>query len=80
MRLRRAAPAAAGLLGIALVGLAAWLDIPITRALAAAALVMAASLLTPIAPLDGSMIAKAGAAGASLAALSLGALALIGIS
>jgi tetratricopeptide (TPR) repeat protein len=80
MRLRRAAPAAAGLLGIALVGLAAWLDIPITRALATAALVMAASLLTPIAPLDGSMIAKAGAAGASLAALSLGALALIGIS
>jgi hypothetical protein len=79
IRLRRAAPVAAGLLGIALVGLAAWLEVPITRALAAAALVIAASLLTPIRPLDGSVIAKAGAAGASLAALTLGVLALIGI-
>jgi len=45
-----------------------------------AALVMAASMLTPIKPLDGAAIAKAGAAGASVAAVGLGALALFGIS
>jgi hypothetical protein len=37
-------------------------------------------MLTPIKPLDGAAIAKAGAAGATLAALGLGALALLGIS
>jgi tetratricopeptide (TPR) repeat protein len=79
-RLRRAAPAAAGLIGVALIVLTAWLDVPVTRALAIAALVMAASMLTPIKPLDGAAIAKAGAAGASLAALGLGALALLGVS
>lgn len=78
--LSRAAPAAAGLIGVALIALTAWLDVPITRALAIAALVMAASMLTPIKPLDGAAIAKAGAAGATLAALGLGALALLGIS
>ncbi|MBI5104770.1 MAG: hypothetical protein HZB46_07275 [Solirubrobacterales bacterium] len=78
-RLRRAAPAAAGLLAVALVGLTAWLDIPITRSLAVAALIIAASMLTPVKPLDGAAIAKAGAAGASLAALGLGALALVGV-
>jgi hypothetical protein len=80
VRLRRAAPAAAGLIGVALIALTAWLDVPVTRALAIAALVMAASMLTPIKPIDGAAIAKAGAAGASLAALGLGALALIGVS
>jgi hypothetical protein len=79
-RLRRAAPAAAGLIAAALIGLTAWLDVPVTRALAIAALVMAASMLTPIKPLDGAAIAKAGAAGASVAAVGLGALALFGIS
>ncbi|HET9737901.1 MAG TPA: tetratricopeptide repeat protein [Solirubrobacteraceae bacterium] len=80
VRLRRAAPAAAGLIGVALIALTAWLDVPVTRALAVAALIMAASLLTPVKPLDGAAIAKAGAAGASLAALGLGALALLGLS
>ncbi len=80
VRLRRAAPAAAGLIGVALIALSAWLEVPLTRALAVAALIMAASMLTPIKPLDGAAIAKAGAAGASLAALGLGALALLGLS
>ncbi len=80
VRLRRAAPAAAGLIGVTLIALTAWLDVPVTRALAVAALIMAASMLTPVKPLDGAAIAKAGAAGATLAALGLGALALLGLS
>ena len=78
-RLRRAAPAAAGIIAAVLIGLTAWLDVPVTRALAIAALIMAASMLTPIKPLDGAAIAKAGAVGASVAAVGLGALALFGI-
>ena len=78
-RLSRAAPAAAGLIAVALIALTVWLDVPVTRALAIAALIAAASMLTPIKPLDGAAIAKAGPAGASLAALGLGALALLGV-
>ena len=37
--------------------LAALLQVPLTRALGAAALVMAASMLVPIAPLDGAAVA-----------------------
>ena len=78
MRLRRAAPAAAGFIAVALIALTAWLEVPVTRALGIAALIIAASMLTPVKPLDGAAIAKAGAAGASLAALGLGALAFLG--
>jgi hypothetical protein len=42
-------------------------------------LVIVASMLTPIRPLDGAAIAKAGAAGAGVAAPALGALAWLGI-
>jgi hypothetical protein len=79
-RLSRAAPAAAGVIAVALIAMTAWLDIPLTRALAVAALIVAASMLTPVKPLDGAAIAKAGTAGAALGVLTLGALALLGIS
>jgi Zn-dependent protease len=78
-RLSRAAPAAAGVIAVTLIALTAWLDIPVTRSLAIAALVIVASMLTPIRPLDGAAIAKAGAAGAGVAAPALGALAWLGI-
>jgi hypothetical protein len=78
-RLSRAAPAAAGVIAVALIALTAWLDIPVTRSLAIAALVIFASMLTTIRPLDGAAMAKAGAAGAGVAALALGALVWLGI-
>jgi hypothetical protein len=43
-------------MAIALLLLSAWLDVPLTRSLGAAALVMAASLLTPVKPLDGATV------------------------
>jgi tetratricopeptide (TPR) repeat protein len=80
LRLHRAAPAAAGLLAAVLLVLSVWLDVPLTRAGAIAALVAAASLLTPVRPLDGDVLSRASAAGAGLAAVGLGALTLLGLS
>jgi tetratricopeptide (TPR) repeat protein len=64
-RTSRAAPAVhwigpvlTGATALCLLVLSAWLSIPSTRGLAAAALVMTASLLTPIEPLDGGVVAK----------------------
>jgi tetratricopeptide (TPR) repeat protein len=74
-----AAPAALGVIGLALTGLSAWLDVPLTRGLAVAALVMAASLLTPVKPLDGAAVSAAGARSAILAGLGLAALLLLGL-
>jgi hypothetical protein len=43
----------------------AWLSIPITQSFAIAALIMAASTLLPINPLDGANVGKAGMAAAA---------------
>lgn len=51
-----AGPTAVAALAIALLVLAVWLNVPLTRSLGAAALVMAASLLTPVKPLDGATV------------------------
>ena len=56
-----AAPVALAVVAVPLVIATAWSDIPLTRSLAAAALMMAASLLTPVKPVDGGAIAAAGA-------------------
>jgi tetratricopeptide (TPR) repeat protein len=53
-----AGPVAVALLALALLLLAAWLQVPLTRSLGAAGLVMAASLLTPVTPLDGASIGE----------------------
>jgi tetratricopeptide (TPR) repeat protein len=73
-RVHWAAPVALALLGIVLFIEAAWLPVPLTRSLAVATLIMAASVLVPISPLDGKEIGKGGAlAGAGV----VGAAALI---
>ncbi len=58
-----AAPTAIAVLAIALLVLAAWLNVSVTRGLGAAALLMAASMLTPVKPLDGATVSadRAGA-------------------
>jgi len=61
------------------VAMTAWLDIPLTRALAASALVMAASLLTPVKPVDGGASASAGGAAAGLTGLGLAVLLVLGL-
>ena len=78
-RLHRAAPVALALVAVPLVIATAWSDIPLTRSLAAAALVMAASLLTPVKPVDGGAIAAAGGAAAGFTAIALAALLALGL-
>jgi hypothetical protein len=78
-RLHWAAPVALACVALPLVVMTAWLDIPLTRALAASALVMAASLLTPVKPVDGGAISAAGGAAAGLCGLGLAALLLLGL-
>ncbi len=51
-------PAVAAAAGLVLLVLGVWLQVPVTRALGVAALVMAASMLTPVAPLDGARLEK----------------------
>ena len=77
--MHRAAPLALALLGLALTLLGAWLHVPLTRALAVVALVIAASLLTPVKPIDGGLVGSKGGAAAGLGALALAALAVAGI-
>ena len=60
-RVHWAAPVVLALLGIVLFVEAAWLPLPLTRSLAVATLVMVASVLVPIAPLDGKETGKGGA-------------------
>ena len=62
--------------GLSLVVLAVLLEIPLTRSLGAAALVMAASLLTPIEPIDGGVIAE-GAVGTATTLALFGAAVLL---
>jgi tetratricopeptide (TPR) repeat protein len=78
-RVHWAAPVALACVAIPLVAMTAWLDIPLTRALAATALVMAASLLTPVKPVDGGAIAAAGGTAAGLTGLALAVLLVLGL-
>lgn len=78
-RLHWAAPVALACVALPLVVMTAWLDIPLTRTLAAAALVMAASLLTPVKPVDGGAISAAGGVAAGLTGLGLAVLLLLGL-
>ena len=78
-RVHWAAPVALAAVAIPLVIFTAWLDVPLARAVATAALVMAASLLTPIKPVDGGAIAAAGGTAAGLTGLGLAALLALGL-
>lgn len=55
-----AAPAALAALSVVLFVEAAWLGVPLTLALAVAAIIMAGSTLLPIKPLDGASLGKTG--------------------
>jgi len=75
-----AAPTAAGALALALLLLATWLDVPVARNLGAAALVMTASLLTPVKPLDGATVSTTSAGPLpSIAVLGTAVLLLLGL-
>ena len=78
-RVHWAAPVALACIALPLVAMTAWLDIPLTRALAASALIMGASLLTPIKPVDGGAITAAGGTAAGLTALALAVLLVLGL-
>ena len=78
-RLHWAAPAALAVVAVPLVIATAWSDIPLTRSLATAALIMAASLLTPIKPVDGGAIAAAGGTAAGITGIALAAVLALGL-
>jgi cellulose synthase operon protein C len=59
--------------------LAAWLRVPVTREVGGAALVMAASMLVPIDPLDRAAVAKGTGTAVTLAVLGTGTLLLVGL-
>ncbi len=63
----------AAAVGIVVLSLGVWLEVPASRALGSAAIVMAASMLIPLRPLDGGHVGK-GAAGL------LANIALVGVS
>ena len=64
-RLHLAAPLTLAALSLVLFVESAWLHVPITQAWAVAALIMSASTLLPIGPLDGAHVGKAGVAAAA---------------
>ena len=64
-RLHLAAPLTLASLSVLLFAESAWLHTPITQAWAVAALIMAASTLLPIGPLDGAHVGKTGIAAAA---------------
>jgi tetratricopeptide (TPR) repeat protein len=68
-------PVVAAVCGLVLLTLSAWLDVPVTRSLGIAAIVMAASTLTPVKPLDGAQLE--GASGVLTAGLAVGGTALL---
>jgi hypothetical protein len=74
-------PIATGATALCLLALGIVLEVPSTKALGSAALVMAASLLTPIEPVDGGFVAK-GLVGvaATVAALGAALFLLLGLS
>jgi hypothetical protein len=55
-RVHWAAPVAVGAIALVLLALGALLEVPLSRAVGTSALVMTASLLTPIKPLDGGVL------------------------
>jgi Tfp pilus assembly protein PilF len=59
-KLHLAAPLTLSILSLALFLESAWLHTPITQSCAVAALIMAASTLLPVGPLDGAQVGKAG--------------------
>jgi len=74
-------PVLTGAAALALLIVAAWLNVPTAMALAGVALVITASLLTPTEPLDGGFVAKGAAGvGAGLALLGGAVFLLIGVS
>jgi cellulose synthase operon protein C len=75
-----AGPTAVGALAIVLLVLATWLGVPVARSLGAAGLVMSASLLTPVKPIDGATVSST-AVGAlpSLVVLGAAVLMLVGL-
>jgi tetratricopeptide (TPR) repeat protein len=75
-----AGPTVVAALAIVLLVLATWLGVPLARSLGAAGLVMAASLLTPVSPIDGATVSTT-AVGAlpSLAVLGAAVLMLAGV-
>jgi tetratricopeptide (TPR) repeat protein len=75
-----AAPAALAVVAVPLVLATVWLDVPLTRSLAAATLIMAASLLTPVKPVDGGAIAAAGGTAAGIAGIGLAAVLVLGLA
>lgn len=78
-RLHWAAPVALAVVALPLVIATAWSDIPLTRSLAAAGLIMAASLLTPVKPVDGGALAAAGGTAAGLTGIALAVLLALGL-
>ncbi|WP_448639419.1 hypothetical protein [Geodermatophilus sp. URMC 63] len=72
------ASVALALLGLPLLLEAALLDVPLTRLLAVTTVIMAASVLTPVRPLDGKRIGT-GRAVASVGALGGAALLTLGL-
>jgi tetratricopeptide (TPR) repeat protein len=77
VRVHVAAPVVLGVIGLVLFLETAAFEVPVVRSLAVAALVMVASVLVPVAPLDGAQVDKVGLlAGAGL----LGAAVLTGLS
>jgi tetratricopeptide (TPR) repeat protein len=74
-RVHLVGPVVAAASGLVLLILSAWLEVPVTRSLGIAAIIMAASMLTPVKPLDGGRME--GATGALTAGLALGGTALL---
>jgi Tetratricopeptide repeat len=76
-----AGPLVTGLAALVLLSLGVGLEVPATKAIGTAALIMTASLLTPIEPLDGSYVAK-GPAGvaAGIALLATAVFLLLGLA
>jgi Zn-dependent protease len=77
-RLHGAGPLLAGLLAAILLLETAWLAVPLVHALGIAAVVMTASLLLPVGPLDGARI-KGASALAGLGMVGIGVLILLGL-
>jgi hypothetical protein len=65
-------------MGLLLTLLGAWLHVPATTAIGTAAVVMAASMLVPIAPLDGARLGG-GATAAGFGLVGVAILAVVGL-
>jgi hypothetical protein len=72
-------PLVAGAIGLVLALLGAWLHVPATQAMGAAAVVMAASMLVPVGPLDGARLGGGAATAGGFGILGIAILALLGL-